>query len=200
MKTRGRYWFGGLLILLGIILLLDNAGVWGFHDVVGRFWPVLLVLWGVSILLRQRSSKTENQGERTGQFVGNMHTASSQEYLSETNVFGEVEVRVSSRNFRGGNVSTVFGNIVVDCLDAALAEGENTLGVSGVFGNIEVIVPKVMPFALNANTLFGTIFLNDDKRSGIAPTLNHESPEYHSATKKIRIRVSQVFGEVHVRQ
>jgi predicted membrane protein len=200
MKTHGRFWVGGLLILLGIILLLENTGVWGFRDVVERFWPVLLILWGVSILLRRRSAKGENEKEGKTQFAGGMHTSSNQEYLNETNVFGEVEVRVSSRNFRGGNVSTVFGNIVVEFSDAALAEGENILGVSGVFGNITVAVPKSMPFALNANALFGSILLNDDKRSGIAPTLNYESPDYHSATKKIRIRVSQVFGEVQVRQ
>jgi predicted membrane protein len=200
MTTHGRLWLGGLLILIGIVFLLENAGVWAFRDVVERFWPILLILWGVSILLRRRSPKERNTDEARAHVVGDIHTALDQEYLNETNVFGEVEVRVTSKNFRGGNVSTVFGNIRVDCADATLAEGENVLGVSGVFGNIRICVPRSVPVALNANTLFGSVRLNDDSRSGIAPTLNYESPEYRSAPRKIRLRVSQVFGDVEVRQ
>jgi len=48
---------GLILVALGVILLLQNAGVvdWGLWGILWRFWPVVLLLIGVSILLRGQS-------------------------------------------------------------------------------------------------------------------------------------------------
>lgn len=51
---RGNGVTGGLLILAaGIILLLNNLGTipWTFWDYVAPFWPVLLILLGLKIVL-----------------------------------------------------------------------------------------------------------------------------------------------------
>ncbi len=41
---------GGVIVLIGLLLLLDNLGIVVFHD-VWRYWPVLLIVWGVSRIL-----------------------------------------------------------------------------------------------------------------------------------------------------
>lgn len=46
---------GGIIVLVGLGLLLDNLGIVRIHD-VWRFWPVVLVIWGVSRLLESRSA------------------------------------------------------------------------------------------------------------------------------------------------
>src|SRR5210317_857070 len=50
MKFRNIFW-GIILILIGVLFILQNLNVVDFEWVrLWRLWPVLLVLWGVSIL------------------------------------------------------------------------------------------------------------------------------------------------------
>lgn len=53
-----RYWLGILLIALGAIFLLDSLGVVTFRSLMRHFWPVLLILVGIGILLKDRKSKS----------------------------------------------------------------------------------------------------------------------------------------------
>ncbi len=58
-KTQGRIFWGLLLIVLGVLFLFDQMGRLDFGDLVGRFWPVIFILIGVSILL---SNNFKNAG------------------------------------------------------------------------------------------------------------------------------------------
>lgn len=50
-RTQGRIFWGLLLICLGVLFLLDQMGRLDFGDLVGRFWPVIFIIIGISILL-----------------------------------------------------------------------------------------------------------------------------------------------------
>ncbi len=50
-RSQGRIFWGLLLVVLGVLFLLDRAGTLDFGDLVARFWPVIFILIGVSILL-----------------------------------------------------------------------------------------------------------------------------------------------------
>jgi predicted membrane protein len=50
-KNQGRIFWGILLICLGVLFLLDQMDKVDFGDLVGRYWPVIFILIGVSILL-----------------------------------------------------------------------------------------------------------------------------------------------------
>jgi len=45
---------GGLIVLIGLLILLDNMGIIRFHD-VWRYWPVLLIVLGVSKILESHA-------------------------------------------------------------------------------------------------------------------------------------------------
>lgn len=52
-----RFNAGGLvLILLGVLLLLQNLGLFSWAS-LGKFWPVVLIAAGVSLLFPQRGSR-----------------------------------------------------------------------------------------------------------------------------------------------
>lgn len=42
-----------ILITIGVIFLLNNFGIlpWSVWDSIWRFWPVLLIIWGIQIIL-----------------------------------------------------------------------------------------------------------------------------------------------------
>lgn len=58
-KTQGRIFWGLILIVLGFLFLFDQMGKLDFGDLVGRYWPVVFILIGVSILL---SNNFQNVG------------------------------------------------------------------------------------------------------------------------------------------
>ena len=45
---------GGLIVIIGLLILLDNMGIVRVHD-VWRYWPVLLIVFGVSRILESRA-------------------------------------------------------------------------------------------------------------------------------------------------
>ena len=45
---------GGLIVIIGLFILLDNMGIVRVHD-VWRYWPVLLIVFGVSRILESRA-------------------------------------------------------------------------------------------------------------------------------------------------
>jgi len=50
-RTQGRIFWGLMLICLGVLFLLDQMGRLDFGDLVGRYWPIVFIVIGVSILL-----------------------------------------------------------------------------------------------------------------------------------------------------
>ncbi len=51
--THGLF-FGAIVVTIGVLLLLDNLGIFRFHD-LWQYWPVLLVAYGVSRIVDSRS-------------------------------------------------------------------------------------------------------------------------------------------------
>ena len=54
----GRNVLGLLLILLSLGFLLDQVDVLNLGDVLGTWWPLILVAVGISLLVRSRGSET----------------------------------------------------------------------------------------------------------------------------------------------
>lgn len=57
MKT-GRIFWGTLLVLVGVLLFLDRANILNleWHH-VWRFWPLILILWGIAVLVKNPTFK-----------------------------------------------------------------------------------------------------------------------------------------------
>jgi hypothetical protein len=53
-----------LLIGLGVLFLLDNFGIPVMHE-VGKFWPVLLIVFGVILLQRRMGGGSQSSGGKT---------------------------------------------------------------------------------------------------------------------------------------
>lgn len=46
----GGFFAGAIVVAVGLLLLLDNMGIVRFRD-IWQYWPVLLIVWGVSHIL-----------------------------------------------------------------------------------------------------------------------------------------------------
>jgi lia operon protein LiaF len=199
-KSRGK-WLGFSLIIIGTVFLLESTGILEIGDIIGTYWPLLLVLWGLMMLTRPGFRRSRAPaGQASAGIVpgaGNTHQGES---LESSNVFGGVDIRVTSPSFTGGSATTVFGDISVDCHQGGLADGEHRLTVSGVFGDSRVIVPPGIALDITAHALLGDASVLDQKRGGISASVRYTTPGFDSAPKRLHISVSQVFGDIDVHQ
>lgn len=201
MNKSGGLWWGVILIAIGVLMLLDNMYVVDFGDILHTYWPVIFIIWGLSLLGRRSSSGRSESDPSFGRVDGvtaTVYPGSDANQLSSSTVFGDYRVAVQSKSFAGGTVSTTFGNTDIDLLNAQLAEGEHALKLDGVFGNTWVHLPKDMAFAVFANTTFGDTRVNDQRKGGVSSSLDYTSPDFHLAAKRLRISVSRVFGNVTI--
>jgi predicted membrane protein len=130
---------------------------------------------------------------------GDMNVDVNADKINYSTVFGDMKMNVVSRSFRGGTVSTVFGDTNIELSDAEVPDGEHSLKVSGVFGDATIVLPRNMAFSLSISTLVGEVHCNDERRKGFSPSLRFKSAGFSSAAKRLHIEASQLVGDVFVK-
>ena len=197
MKNTARMWAGLFLIGFGVLMLLDRMDIFSFREIVRTYWPLILVGMGIWIIFGPRRREGTGDGRGVG-VAGYIATTNSSESVHESNVFGNVAVHVRSGNFKGGAVTTVFGNAVVDLTQAAIGMGEHRLKVECVFGKVEVMLPASIVAKVKADTLLGSVTVNGEKREGFVPERVLTPDLYATAPARLSIKASTVMEEVVV--
>ena len=200
MRSPRRSYLGGLIILtLGILFLLNNLNVLDFGNAIGTYWPLIIIFIGASILFRRRDypSAAMDQNASTVFSSGATQQATGP-VINNAAVFGDVDLKVESTDFRGGKISNTFGDMNIDLSGVQLADGEYSLMISGVFGDVHVLIPKNIEVSVTARTVFGDVKVLGNTKTGIGQEITFMSPNYSSAQKKLKLYCNQVFGDVRV--
>lgn len=206
MRPSSNLIWGIILIAAGIIFLLDNYGYVDAWNVVKTFWPLILIAIGLKILWDiKRDPEPKIIGEASRQNwqrdpsqKARYKSTVKRDILSESNIMGDVKVTVESDDFKGGSVNTVFGDTRLDLSGIVISSGEQTLRISGVFGDVRIDTPKNLPLRVSGNTLAGDISIREYEKSGIGQSLSYQSEDYDTADIKLHISISQVFGDVEI--
>jgi predicted membrane protein len=190
-----RYSFGGIiLILIGGLFLLDNLGVADFGDVVSTFWPLILIVWGFTVLRNRRKPKPDTFGIPRA----DIHQNIGGELIHESNVFGDIFLSLTSQSFKGGSINGTFGDIELDLSKVTFAEGEHYLRVHGVFGDCRIITPNDSAVTVSASSTAGNITVFGQRKEGWSPAIDAVSPAYANSMSRLKIMVSITFGDIRV--
>jgi predicted membrane protein len=195
--------FGAALVLFGAIFLLDNLGYIGSSMIFDNFWPIVLILLGIAIITRTGRSKWHEQDYQRGwqdspPSTGKPSQDATGDYVSESQVFGDIHRQNSSKNFSGGHCSVVFGDIRLDLTQTDFLEGERILRISSVFGSVRVDLPANLEFCVRADCVAGSMQIKGDRRGGLVQKISVQSDGYVNASKRLLIHASSVFGEIKV--
>jgi len=85
--------------------------------------------------------------------------------VEATAIFGGSHQTVFSKNFKGGDVTAVFGGADINLTQADFNETVK-LDVTAVFGGIKLIVPQNWAVRSNVTAIFGSV---EDKRGSLMP-------------------------------
>jgi predicted membrane protein len=121
--------FGGFVfVLAGVWLLLQAMGIVTVS--LWNLWPMLLVFAGASMVWRGMYGRHDDRA-----------TADAHSTVSATAVLAGVNRGSTSKGFRGGDLTAIFGGCQIDLRQAAI-EGEAVIDVFAMWGGIEIRVPE----------------------------------------------------------
>ena len=166
---------GVFFILFGAFFLLMDMRIFD-HRVWHYFWPLLIIGLGLWILIKPaRAADKKKIPELTV------------DELRISQVFSGTSRRVESPSFKGGSVEVVFGSAEIDLTAAGLEGGQARLGLSAVFGSIELRVRPEWQIVIEGTPILGSI---EQKRNRPA-----------EAEKKgtLLINASVVLGSIHIK-
>jgi predicted membrane protein len=146
--------FGAVLMAVGGWLLLERLDVipWDLWDL----WPVLLILLGVSMVLH--TVRPRARVDRSGE---------SGSHLNASAILGSAEPRVTSADFRGGDVTAVMGGCKVDLRAAKIPSGQAVIDVFAFWGGIDLLLPDDWNVEVRGLPLLGGF--GDKTRGGAGP-------------------------------
>ena len=74
-----------------------------------------------------------------------------------SNILSGADRRITSQEFKGGDVHNILGGTKVDLLEAKMAAGDWLLTVSTILGGVEVFVPRDMQIEVHPTNILGGV-------------------------------------------
>jgi predicted membrane protein len=169
------YFLGGVLILVGVLMTLSRLGYIYFSW--EALWPLLLIALGGSVLYKAMTGRRLIGASLKGVAVGD-------DVVDVTAILGGFERRITTPDFKGGEVTAVMGGCALDMRGSSI-QGEAVLNVFTVFGGITLKVPPDWTVVLHGTPIMGGF---DEKTA---------SPPDNS--KRLIVRGYAIMGGVEVR-
>ena len=191
-KSSELFW-GFLLIALGVVFLLDKLDIMDVGDFFRIFWPVILIAIGLKLILNRNAGGSAESNKKT--LIQN-----DEQSVKYSKVFGDVKLRLDSQDFNGGSISTIIGEIDIDLSQSNIKSSEKILSLSGVIGEVSIILPKTLKVSVKANVTVGDIKILDTTDDGFFINRTYQSEGYETAKKKLYISISQVIGDIEIRR
>ena len=145
--------WGAMLAGIGGLLPLDNLNIIFFDWRL--FWPGALIAVGILMLLR--TTQWSHHGP-----AGPSGAPPPPGTLNLFTMFQGGEHRVDAQDFRGGQISAMFGGFEIDLRGAKMADAQSTIDVSLMFGGAEIQIPDTWIADVRGMGLFGA-FVNETR-------------------------------------
>ncbi len=183
IATRERAVAGYILIGLGLISWLPSLV--NYNVSLGQiFWPALLIGIGVLIISR-RGRHGEYHKHRVSGTAENIS-----DYIDDVSVFGGGTKVIQSHNFKGGDITAIFGGSEISFKEAVLSEEGCMLDTFVMFGGTKLIVPDNWIIKSDVVSIFGG--LNDKRAVRPDETQTENTPVLH-------LKGSVIFGGVEIK-
>ena len=169
---------GSILIGVGLVMTINRLGL--FHINMRALWPLIIIFIGGAVIYKAVTGRRllGMQG------VQSKDTEATDAVVDITAILGGFDRRITTPNFRGGEVTAVMGGCVLDLRGSSI-EGEAVLNVFALMGGITMKVPPDWTVALNGTPIMGVF----DEKTITAPHNN----------KRLVIRGYAIMGGVEVR-
>jgi hypothetical protein len=173
--SRSSNYMGGVLVAIGVLMIAGRMGF--FYISWGTLWPLVMIALGGLVLFR---SLGPGRVARPGLADG----AGTDNVVDVVAVLGGFERRVTTSDFRGGEITAILGGCELDLREASIVK-EAVINVFAIWGGINIKVPPDWTVVLNGTPLMGGF-----SEKTVAPP---------DASKRLVITGYAIMGGVEVR-
>jgi predicted membrane protein len=172
---------GVMLILVGAFFMLENLG---FRMLTwATLWPVLIIAAGVAMIW--------GRFDMPQMRPGTPGAVDARETVTASALFGGVERRITTNNFRQGNASAIMGGIELDFRSAEIEGEEAVLYVEAIFGGIELTVPDHWQVIYEGESMFAGY--SDETRAPVVDAMGTRPKKF------LIVRGRAIFGGISVK-
>ncbi|MDO9535854.1 MAG: cell wall-active antibiotics response protein [Bacillota bacterium] len=176
-RDGGRLVSAGIIIALGLVLLSRNLNLIDFNISLlwKAFWPIILILFGISFVRGPRS-----QGKNNWALMGGLDRTKN------------------AWRLESGNYIAFLGGISLDLRKAEIKEGEYFLSCTALMGGIDITVPTNLSVICEGSAILGGVnFLGKDNGGIFATVAESQGPK--DADRVIRIYGRAMMGGIDVK-
>ena len=171
--------FDWIAASIGVLMLLDRLDFINFR--VWDWWPIILIIIGLNFL---RGSLKQKKGLATHPFEDVSTDADA--FIRNTAMLSGVRRIITSKEFQGGEITSIMGGCEIDLRDADMKGNEAQIEVNVVMGGVQLRVPLGWSVSVEATPIMGGV---EDK--------TYVSKE--GSTKKLIISGTVLMGGVEVK-
>ncbi|MHA6488674.1 LiaRS two-component regulatory system accessory protein LiaF [Bacillus cabrialesii] len=198
LKKYSRDWLGSVMYIFAAFLFLKNLfsitfNLFGYAFAAFLIYAGYRLVKGKPIFEPNEKRIDLNKKERHEQAKDDKHPDMRSFFI------GELQMMKQPFDLNDLNISGFIGDIKIDLSKAMIPEGESTIVISGVIGNVDIYVPSDLEVAVSSAVFIGDINLIGSKKSGLSTKVYAASSDFSESKRRIKVSVSLFIGDVDVK-
>lgn len=180
VRNRQLQIFGLVLLTIGVLTLLDELGYLRltFDQIMMYFWPGLLIILGLNLLISRQSSRPRVKNEHV-----HRNTSNQKEYNGFLNSMSE---KVDNTSFEQCSVNGVLASVDMDFSSIVFEKDQVTIEVNSVLASVSLKLPKGIRVEMAGSPVLGEV---------------HDRSEKNVITSKsIKVHYTCILGSIEVYQ
>ncbi len=170
ISNKFKDWTWAVIVGFGLLFLVDKIAGYDVR-MTSIIFPAILIAVGIRMLKKNKTVKVHQFDEASGNFTELQNDESRDDRLELIAVFAGNKKVMVSKNFKGGEIVSVFGGNEIN-LSKCDINGRVQLEIVQVFGGTKLIVPSNWRIQSEIVSVFGGL---DDKRNIIDFNNNDDS-------------------------
>lgn len=166
-------------LIIGIALLLASQDFIDFDMIWKLIIPIVFIIMGISLIFKSTLNG------KAAQKIKEIN-AKNKEKGTYSAIFSGQEVKFDGEEFKGANLTAVFGGVECD-LRNAIITSDQVINANAIFGGIDIFAPSDVKIKIVSTSVFGG---TDDERKNTVETEN---------AKTIYINATCVFGGIEIK-
>ncbi|MEK5084506.1 LiaRS two-component regulatory system accessory protein LiaF [Bacillus sp. FSL H8-0515] len=198
LKKYSRDWLGSVMYIFAAFLFLKNLFSITFN-LFGYAFAAFLIYAGYRLV--KGKPVFEPNEKRVNLNKKEQHEPPKDVKHPDMRSFfiGELQMMKQPFDLNDLNISGFIGDIKIDLSKAMIPEGESTIVISGVIGNVDIYVPSDLEVAVSSAVFIGDINLIGSKKSGLSTKVYAASSDFSESKRRVKVSVSLFIGDVDVK-
>lgn len=196
-KNGGSWILGSFLTLTGTLLLLDRFGVidFSFGNIV-QLWPLLFIYIGFSLFFNGMKQKKKSRFEYHED--SNAESSGEESLKSAKMAIGSQEFKKDNWKVEPMDLWNGIGDYYFDFTRAFIPDIDTPISVRGWVGDVKMIIPKNVPFRVEAKIKTGDIKVAGHNADGLKRSLSYETEDYHSSARRLTFVIDYKVGSIQI--